>query len=71
MRCSSILLSNPGGRATGHAVSQQRLSMEARVSPFGICDEQNDTETGFSQSSVFPHQYHYTMAVHAPVSPGG
>jgi hypothetical protein len=43
----------------------------AWASPCGICGGQIGTETGFSQnSSMFPCQYHPTMALHARISPG-
>jgi hypothetical protein len=49
-------------------VSRRPLTAEtwvrARINPCGICDGQNVTGTGFSpSSSVFPCQYHSTVAL--------
>jgi hypothetical protein len=49
-------------------VSRRPLTAEARVrarvNPYGICGGQNNTGTGFSpSSSVFPCQYHATVAL--------
>jgi hypothetical protein len=57
------------------AVSRRPLIAEAqiraRVNPCGICGGQSGTGTGFSQSSsVFPCQYHSTVALQF-VSSGG
>jgi hypothetical protein len=51
------------GRAMVQAVSHQRLTAEAQVSPCGICGRQSGTGAGFSPStSVFPYQFHSTGA---------
>jgi hypothetical protein len=39
--------------------------VRARVSPCRICGIQSGMLTGFSLSSVFPCQYHSTVALHA------
>jgi hypothetical protein len=57
------------GRAMAEAASRWPLSAEARVraraSPCGICGEQSDIGTGLcTSSSVFPCQYHFTVALH-------
>jgi hypothetical protein len=57
------------------AVSRRPLTAEARVraqvSARGIYSGQSGTGTGFSpSSSVFPCQYHSTVARHTHVSPG-
>jgi hypothetical protein len=45
-------------------VSRRPLTAEARVNQCGIYGGQNGTGTGFStSSSVFPCQYHSTVAV--------
>jgi hypothetical protein len=49
-------------------VSRRPLAVEARVrarvNPCGICGGQSGTGTGFSPSlSVFPWQYHSTVAL--------
>jgi hypothetical protein len=51
------------------AVSRRPVTGEfrfrARVSPCGVCGEENGTGTGFSPScSAFPCQYHSTVANH-------
>jgi hypothetical protein len=56
------------GRAMVQVVSRRLLTAEARVharvNPSGICGEQSGTGTGFSpSSSVFPCQYHSTVAL--------
>jgi hypothetical protein len=58
------------------AVSRRPLTAEARVraqvSARGICSGQSGAGTGFSpSSSVFPCQYHSTVARHTHVSSGG
>jgi hypothetical protein len=50
------------------AVSRRPLTVEARVPAWvnlcGICGGQSGSETGFSpSSSVFPCQYHSTVAL--------
>jgi hypothetical protein len=57
-------------------VSRRPLTAEARVparvNPCGICGGQSDTGTGFSpSSSVFPCQYHSTVALHSHISSVG
>jgi hypothetical protein len=64
------------GRAMALTVNLRPLSAEARVharlSPYGICGGRSGTGTGFSPSSlVSPCQYHSTVALLTPVSPGG
>jgi hypothetical protein len=45
-------------------VSRRPLTAEARVNPCRICGGQSGTVTGFSlSSSVFPCQYHSTVAL--------
>jgi hypothetical protein len=61
--------------AMAQAVSCRTLTMKAQVcswgSACGICGEWSGTGTGFSQSySVFPCQYHSTMAFHTHISSG-
>jgi hypothetical protein len=56
------------GRAMAQVVSRRPLTAEARVrarvNPFEICCGQSVTGTGFSpSSSVFPCQYHSTVAL--------
>jgi hypothetical protein len=61
--------SNTGlGRAMAQVVSRRSLTAEARVrarvNPCGICGGQSGTGTGFSPiTSVFPCQYHSTVAL--------
>jgi hypothetical protein len=55
-------------RAMAQVVSRRPLTAEARirarVNPCGICGGQSGTGAGFSpSSSVFPCQYHYTVAL--------
>jgi hypothetical protein len=57
-------------RAISQEVSRWPLIAEAReharVNPYEICGGQSGTGTGFSQSSsVFPCQYHSTIAPHS------
>jgi hypothetical protein len=59
------------GRAEAQAVSHRPHTAEAivgaRLSPCGNC-ELSDNGTGFSpRSSVFPCQYHFTIAIHAHI----
>jgi hypothetical protein len=56
------------GRAMAQVVSRRPLTAEdrvrGRVNPSGICSGQSGTGTGFSpSSSVFPCQYHSTVAL--------
>jgi hypothetical protein len=56
------------GRAMAQVVSRQPVTAEARVrarvNPCGICGGEIGTGTGFSpSSSVFPCQYHSTVAL--------
>jgi hypothetical protein len=56
------------GRAMAQVVSRRPLTTDAlvrvRFNPFGICGGQSGTGTGFSPSySVFPCQYHSTVAL--------
>jgi hypothetical protein len=56
------------GRAMAQIVSHRPLTAESRVrvrvNPCGICGGQSGTGTGFSpSSSVFPCQYHSTVAL--------
>jgi hypothetical protein len=57
----------PKGRAMAQVVSRRSLTAEAwvraRINPCGICGGQSGTGIGFSpSSSVFPCQYHSTVA---------
>jgi hypothetical protein len=63
-----ILVTGVGSRAVAQVVSRRSLSAEAwvraRVNPCGIRGGQSGTGTGFStSSSVFPCQYHSTVAL--------
>jgi hypothetical protein len=60
---------SPLGCAMSQAVNRGPLTAEARVharlDPWWICGGQSGTRTGFSRSSsVFPCQYHSTVALH-------
>jgi hypothetical protein len=46
------------------AVSRWPLTMEAQVSPCGICGGQSGIGTGFSQSSLVTYRYHSIVALH-------
>jgi hypothetical protein len=49
----------------------QALTVEAQVSPCGICGGQSGTGTSLSQRFlVFPCQYHSTVALHTHISSG-
>jgi hypothetical protein len=67
-RIVSFVMSSTKDRAMAQVVSRRPLTAEARVrariNPCGICGGQNGTGTGFSPgSSVFPCQYHSTVAL--------
>jgi hypothetical protein len=50
-------------QAVSHRSVTAGALVRARVSPCGICSGQSGTEIGFSPSfSVFPSQYHSTVA---------
>jgi hypothetical protein len=76
MQCVYALLSglnrnytdSESGDAMAHVVSRWPLTAETRVrtrvNPCGICGGQSGTGTGFSPGfSVFPCQYHSTVAL--------
>jgi hypothetical protein len=63
------------GRAMAQVVSRRPLTLKAqvlaRVNPCGICDGQSGTGTRFSpSSSVFPCQYHSTVALQTHIISG-
>jgi hypothetical protein len=63
-----VVLTSVPGRAMVQVVSLRPLTADARVrapvNACGICGGQSDTGTGFSPStSVFPCQYHSTVAL--------
>jgi hypothetical protein len=72
-RCIYIeVTSSVSGHAMAQVVSRRPLTAEARVrarvNPCGICGGQSGTGTGFSpSSSVFPCQYHSTVAVESHI----
>jgi hypothetical protein len=54
------------------AISCWAVTLQAQVSPCGVCGGQSGTGTDFSSNSLeFPCEYHSTMALHAYVSHGG
>jgi hypothetical protein len=59
-------------QAVSHRPHTTDAQVHAWVNPCGICGGQSSTGTRFSPSSlVFPCQYHFTMALHANISPEG
>jgi hypothetical protein len=69
----SQLLCNPTSRAIAQAVSRWPITakarVRARVSPCGVCGVQSGTGADFSpSSSVFPCQYHYTIAPYSSIA---
>jgi hypothetical protein len=68
VQCYLTLVIERLGPAMTQVVSRRPLTAEARVrarvNPRGICGGQIGTGTGFSpSSSVFPCQYHSTVAL--------
>jgi hypothetical protein len=64
----------PQGHAMAQAVSSRPLAAEALVlaSLCWMYGGQSETSTGSSpSSSVFPYQYHSTVALHSHISSGG
>jgi len=60
------------GCAMAQAVSNRHLTVEAQVSPCGICCGQSGIGTGSSPSSlVSPHQYHSLVVLQTHISSAG
>jgi hypothetical protein len=56
-------------REVAQVISRRSLTAEVQVSPRGISGGQNDTKTGFSQSSsAFACQYNSTVTLHTHIS---